>query len=129
MDGRIGLWINKRLVKALELPFPHEVRGSEGDPEAWLLTVQGPGKAVARYVDGDSQAIDLREGDFVMASSDAIYVSRSVEGTAGRGNVPRAQRLSVADAEAVEQPARPARRTKAAGGRRSSGATRSKRAS
>lgn len=74
------------MVKSLELPFPHDV--TEGrEAESWLLTVRGDGKATARFADGDVQGIDLREGDFILASAQAIYVSRSLEGTDARGNL------------------------------------------
>jgi hypothetical protein len=73
-------------VKALELPFPHEVSDG-GEPDTWLLTVHGDGKATARFADGELQGIDVREGDLILASAQAIYVSRSLEGTDARGNV------------------------------------------
>ena len=85
-DARIGLWFNKALVKALELPFPHEVADG-GEAETWLLTVRGEGKVTARFADGETQGIDVRDGDFILASPQAIYVSRSLEGTDHRGNV------------------------------------------
>jgi len=72
-------------VKALELPFPHEVQ--DGGPETWLLSVRGDGKVTARFADGETQGIDVRDGDFILASAQAIYVSRSMEGTDHRGNV------------------------------------------
>ena len=94
-DARIGLWLNKSLVKALELPFPHEVSDG-GQPETWLLTVQGDGKATARFVDGEVQGIDMREGDFILASGQAIYVSRSLEGADAGGNIRREARAGKA---------------------------------
>jgi hypothetical protein len=105
-DPRIGLWLNKGLVKALELPFRHEVTDG-GAPETWLLTVRGDGKVTARFADGEVQGIDVREGDFILASAQAIYVSRSLEGTDHRGNVRR---------EAAEA-ARPSKRASTSGRR------------
>jgi hypothetical protein len=87
-DPRIGLWLNKGLVKALELPFPHDVSDA-GEPETWVLTVRGDGKVTARFADGEVQGIDVREGDFILASAQAIYVSRSMADTDHRGNVRR----------------------------------------
>jgi hypothetical protein len=74
-ETRIGIWLNKSLVTALELPFAHEV--DDGGDERWLLRVQGPGKVTARFRDGSSQGIDVQPGDFVIASREAIYVSRT----------------------------------------------------
>jgi hypothetical protein len=74
-ETRIGIWLNKSLVTALELPFAHEV--DDGGEERWLLHVRGPGKVTARFRDGSSQGVDVQPGDFVIASRDAIYVSRT----------------------------------------------------
>ena len=74
-ETRIGVWLNKRLVTALELPFAHEVE--DGGDERWLLHVRGRGKATARFRDGSAQGVDVEPGDFVLASREAIYVSRT----------------------------------------------------
>lgn len=70
--GALGIWLNRLSLLALELPFEHEIEGEEDGH--WRLRALEEGKLVARYANGDQRAIDLREGDTVLATPTEIYV-------------------------------------------------------
>ncbi len=71
--GALGIWINRLSLLALELPFEHEIEAGDDDGQ-WRLKALEEGKLVARYANGDRRAIDLREGDTVVATPTEVYV-------------------------------------------------------
>ena len=70
--GALGIWMNRLSLLALELPFEHEIEGREDGH--WRLKALEDGKLVARYANGDQRAVDLREGDTMLATPTEIYV-------------------------------------------------------
>jgi hypothetical protein len=70
--GALGIWINRLSLLALELPFEHQIESE--DDGRWRLKALEAGKLVARYANGDQRAVDLREGDTVVATPTEIYV-------------------------------------------------------
>jgi hypothetical protein len=70
--GALGIWINRLSLLALELPFEHQIESEEDG--RWRLKALEEGKLVARYANGDERAVDLREGDTVVATPTEIYI-------------------------------------------------------
>lgn len=70
IDGAVGIWINKRAVAFLDLPFRHKLIG---DAAGWRVEVGEPGKLV---VSGKEvrRGIDVEQGDFLLSAGDDIYV-------------------------------------------------------
>jgi hypothetical protein len=83
--GALGIWINRLSLLALELPFEHEIE-SEDDGH-WRLKPLEEGKLVARYANGAERAVDLREGDTVLATPTEIYVCLAERRTPRRINL------------------------------------------
>ena len=83
--GALGIWMNRLSLLALELPFEHQIE-SEDDGH-WRLKALEEGKLVARYANGDQRAVDLREGDVVLATPTEVYVGLAERRTPKRINL------------------------------------------
>ena len=70
--GALGIWLNRLSLLALELPFEHEIESEEDGN--WRVKALEEGKLIARYANGDQRAVDLREGDTVLATPTEIYI-------------------------------------------------------
>jgi hypothetical protein len=70
IDGTVGIWVNKRTVSFLDLPFRHRL---VGEAAGWRVEVMEEGKLVVHGKAG-RRGIDVEEGDFVLSSGDDIYV-------------------------------------------------------
>jgi len=71
VGGTFGMWINKRTVEVLEIPFRHRL---VAQPGGWRLEALEAGKLVARF-GNRPERMDLDQGDYVLSSGDDFYVS------------------------------------------------------
>lgn len=69
--GAIGMWLNKRAVSRFEIPVEHQLTAQTA---GWRLDVAEAGTLVF-VVDHERVRVDLRPGDYVLASGDDLYVS------------------------------------------------------
>ena len=66
----LGIWINKRAIAFIDLPFRHNLIG---ETAGWRVEVSEPGKLVVTGR-GLRRRIDVEEGDFLMSAGDDIYI-------------------------------------------------------
>jgi hypothetical protein len=71
-DGTLGIWLNKRALRLLELPFRHDFRSLN---DGWEVDVLEGGKVMARFLDGDSQGFDVEPGDALLSSREEMYLA------------------------------------------------------
>jgi hypothetical protein len=72
VDGTLAIWINKRTVSFLDLPFRHRLIG---EASGWRLEVLEAGKLLVHVENGHRRGIDVERGDFVLSSGDDVYVA------------------------------------------------------
>lgn len=62
IEGTVGIWINKRSVTFLDLPFRHRL---VGEATGWRIEILEPGKVLV-HGRKDERGIDVEEGDFLV---------------------------------------------------------------
>lgn len=71
IEGTVGIWINKRSVIFLDLPFRHRL---VGEATGWRIEILEPGKVLV-HGRKDERGIDVEEGDFLLSAGEDIYVA------------------------------------------------------
>jgi hypothetical protein len=71
VSGAFGIWLNKRKLIMLEMPFRHTITPEHN---GWRMDVLEQGKLVARQAD-DSRRFDVAEGDYLLSSGDDLYLA------------------------------------------------------
>jgi hypothetical protein len=66
------IWLNKRAVAVLELPFPHTLRPRA---DGWEVEFSVAGRLVAKLVQGADYAYDVHVGDKLVASREEMYLT------------------------------------------------------
>ncbi|MFF5973996.1 hypothetical protein ACFY7C_20950 [Streptomyces sp. NPDC012769] len=69
---RIAIYLNRRTVKRLDIPVPHTM-GTHND--GWRLDFTGTGKLKLIALEGHNDFIDVKVGDFLLASGEDLFVS------------------------------------------------------
>jgi hypothetical protein len=113
MNGNemFGVWFNKRAVRAVELPFRHDLVSTDA---GWDLSIRESGKLLVRYLDGDHQQFDVKEGDTLTASGEEMYLALQEAG--GKGQEPRQEGAPIPAERVPPGPVGPARKAGAAPG-------------
>ena len=91
-----AVWINKRAVTLLLMPFKHELQPRDS---GWQIQVLEPGRLTARFIDGGPEHYDLQPGDTLLSSGDEIYISLKQTPKAGDGSAKKGAAVTGSPAE------------------------------
>lgn len=70
-NERVGLWINKRSLSHMDMPFAH-VMSASGD--GWRCEVRERSELVLTFLSGATQRVPVDAGDEIVGIRDDLYV-------------------------------------------------------
>ncbi|HEX6289542.1 MAG TPA: hypothetical protein VFZ66_10145 [Herpetosiphonaceae bacterium] len=95
----VGIWINKRALANLELPFRHNLQSKDA---GWQIEVLEAGRLTARFQNGHQDHYDVEKGDIIFSSGEELYLTLQRTAKTARSDA-STQRLAAAESQSASQ--------------------------
>ena len=96
----VGIWINKRALSNLELPFKHNLQSKDA---GWQVEVLEAGRLTARFQSGHQDHYNVEKGDIIFSSGEELYLTLQRTKKTAQADA-KAQRLVDQENQGTSQP-------------------------